>query len=336
MRKNYFTASFILIMTMVNAQVLESDNYNSYNLGDLGTDITGSIAGQGNNFTYRGTNADYQIVNIDAGHEKSLELTSVATQAVSSNRAVFKSGLNTAWLNRTTGNDILKVTFQIYTGAAAGGKLIGSETIATDSGIAGIYFNSLTKKIVCYATINTGGTTGSLWEIDGIDNTIYPLNTWISVAYIYNPLGNVTFIINGVTTTVTNYSFYSVTQGKIPSQHYIRMLQIFENTTTIVGTTMAIDNVVVEAVSSTSLGISENTPSDNLGLCIYPNPAKEIVYLKTASKIDFVRIMDFTGKIIFSNTIRNNAIDVSNFPSGIYFINVETENGILNQKFVKE
>lgn len=71
----------------------------------------------------------------------------------------------------------------------------------------------------------------------------------------------------------------------------------------------------------------------NLGVMIYPNPTKDRLNIVTNGAFNKVTITDFSGKIVFTGN--SKTIDVSALSNGIYFVNVETAQGISNTKFVK-
>jgi len=62
-------------------------------------------------------------------------------------------------------------------------------------------------------------------------------------------------------------------------------------------------------------------------LSIYPNPAANIINIKTQNTISKVLIFDVTGKnILKENNIKNNSLNISNLNSGIYFIKILDSN----------
>lgn len=74
-------------------------------------------------------------------------------------------------------------------------------------------------------------------------------------------------------------------------------------------------------------------------ISIYPNPTDGVVNLEFTNKdIWQITISDMTGKIIFekSETQQNQKIDLSGFDSGIYIISIQTLNGTLVSKIIKE
>jgi hypothetical protein len=68
---------------------------------------------------------------------------------------------------------------------------------------------------------------------------------------------------------------------------------------------------------------------------LYPNPASNQIQLGTEERLKSVLVSDVNGKPVEVNRV-NNLIDVSNLSSGLYFIQVETENGMFREKFIKQ
>jgi hypothetical protein len=72
----------------------------------------------------------------------------------------------------------------------------------------------------------------------------------------------------------------------------------------------------------------------NLGVMIYPNPAQENLNIVTNGTFNKVTITDFTGKVVFIGN--SKSIDISALSNGVYFVKVETTQGISNTKFIKK
>jgi hypothetical protein len=91
-------------------------------------------------------------------------------------------------------------------------------------------------------------------------------------------------------------------------------------------------------VQDSNLGVNSVFASDNVQ--VYPNPATtEInVSLISPSEID-IRVFDLSGKLLVyeANKIVENtySVDVSLLTSGIYFLRINSENGEVTKKFIK-
>ncbi len=86
-------------------------------------------------------------------------------------------------------------------------------------------------------------------------------------------------------------------------------------------------------------GIINNINNENIS--IYPNPSNGIFTIQNpvgSLRPAGVSITDITGKTIYNQQlgIHNSqfVIDISNQPTGIYFINIQTESGIYTEKLI--
>ena len=70
------------------------------------------------------------------------------------------------------------------------------------------------------------------------------------------------------------------------------------------------------------------------GVVIYPNPTKNILNVITDLDIN-AKLYDVTGRMLKSNII-DKQINLSNLPSGIYFLSIEHEGNIYNKRIIKE
>lgn len=76
---------------------------------------------------------------------------------------------------------------------------------------------------------------------------------------------------------------------------------------------------------------------DNNHYFVYPNPAKDWVYIASNDHLPkFIEIVDITGKIIYKNNFSENlfAISLQNWSKGIYFIKIATEKSTISFKLV--
>ncbi|WP_292008947.1 T9SS type A sorting domain-containing protein [Chryseobacterium sp.] len=318
------------------AQVLESDNYNAYTIGNVGTDVTGTTAGQGGMYLYGGTAANFQIVDGGTGHANYLQVTTGNTAAAASNRYVFKSGLDTAWQNRTAGNNIVKGSVDIYTGTSTGVNvsgvaLYGENTSGTEVILVGIRYNSSTKQINGLAYLTDGLTPGT-YNISFNGAPSYPANTWITVGYSYNTTtGAITYTMNGTSTTL-NIAGYTTPAGFSPTEHDVLSSYGTGNTA---ATTFGIDNYTVEASNNAVLAVSENGVLGKKEISIYPNPASDILNISSESKVNKVEIYDMSGKKVNAG-LNGDQVNISNLAPGNYIINIETKDEKTSRRFIKK
>ena len=74
--------------------------------------------------------------------------------------------------------------------------------------------------------------------------------------------------------------------------------------------------------------------SENIN--IYPNPASNFVTIQSDNHINKVVFFNYTGQYILQENINSNKaeIDLSNMQSGIYFLKIDTKNGISVKKLI--
>ncbi len=75
---------------------------------------------------------------------------------------------------------------------------------------------------------------------------------------------------------------------------------------------------------------------DNEEVVIYPNPVDDIVMLETHGRASLqnVIIYDVNGRKVISTS--ESQIDISNLPSGVYLMKIESSDGIFYKKIIKE
>lgn len=78
-------------------------------------------------------------------------------------------------------------------------------------------------------------------------------------------------------------------------------------------------------------GITEN---ENSEFTLYPNPTSGICNIQISEKIERVEFVDLNGRVLITTT--SNTADLSDLPTGIYFVKVYTENGVTTKKIVKK
>ena len=80
-------------------------------------------------------------------------------------------------------------------------------------------------------------------------------------------------------------------------------------------------------------GVEENTASFN----VYPNPVNDKLYIEAETEIKEVVVYDVYGRRQVTETpSHQGSIDVSELNSGVYFIQIKTEEGNITKRFVKE
>lgn len=71
-------------------------------------------------------------------------------------------------------------------------------------------------------------------------------------------------------------------------------------------------------------------------LSVYPNPAEDVLNIKTGDKIENVEVYSVTGQKIIASKVTNNTLNVSQLGKGAYILKVNTSKGAQTTKFIKK
>ncbi|MEJ5051797.1 T9SS type A sorting domain-containing protein [Chryseobacterium culicis] len=78
------------------------------------------------------------------------------------------------------------------------------------------------------------------------------------------------------------------------------------------------------------------THKENQSISVYPNPAKDVLNIRSKQEIIKAEIYDATGRIISSLSVTGNSISVSELTKGNYILKAFTKENVIVQKFIKE
>lgn len=146
---------------------------------------------------------------------------------------------------------------------------------------------------------------------------------------------NPALTLSGYPTTWTKYS-YTITGFTAPTQCKFAFRYFVTNGGTN-GTKSDIIGIDSFSVDTTDLATNQNLDQD---FSVFPNPATNVVTVlnKKGDVIKNIEITDLNGRVISTlneNTI-SSEINISSLTSGIYFLKVQTENGLAVTKLMKE
>ena len=98
-------------------------------------------------------------------------------------------------------------------------------------------------------------------------------------------------------------------------------------------------STMIPVNATVTMGINEL--SNSLFVSVYPNPASDEIEVSTTKEgLNSIEIYNLLGERIYSSLVTDNispfTINIKNFPSGVYIVEVKTEKGVEVRKFVKE
>lgn len=168
-------------------------------------------------------------------------------------------------------------------------------------------------------------TTEELNKLVTDFNALYNLNKTIAdikiVKYFNydlpsddNPLNN----------TFVNYSIYDTSINNYGDDKYFDL--DLNNSVNAMGELYAV------LLTGENLGVNA---LEKQKIKLFPNPTSSILNIQTEKKIIDIKIIDISRRTTNLSNLSDNKIDVSNLSNGMYFVEIKTENGLFNEKFIK-
>lgn len=273
------------------SQSLWTDTFETYTVGNLGTQGGWARDGGGNaNWT--------QVANIDAAHGKSFKLASTAANA----DGVWHYH-DTNWSSATSSNNIFVLEFDYYTGAGGAGG----------AGVAQIYDVDAGYELPF--EIGWSQDDGYMYVADAVDGAILvdavTTNTWYHIKAAYDTTtGEIRVKVNN-----NDIVTYDGSPGLAPQEMDVLLSGISSS---------GFDNIKTSA-TNTDPFLAVSDVAKKSALTVYPNPATEVVNVRSDKKIDSVSIYDAAGKVV--KTTAETTINVQNLAKGSYIVNINYADG---------
>ena len=81
--------------------------------------------------------------------------------------------------------------------------------------------------------------------------------------------------------------------------------------------------------------LSSNTINQEI-INIYPNPSSDFIYINMKDSYKYtISLFNILGELIIDKKINLQQLNLSNLPNGQYFLKIESESGIINEKILK-
>jgi len=332
----------ILSGICAQAQLIDSSDFTSYTNGAIGTNVTGTVPGQGGFYTLHGTNLDYRILNDGVAHGRVFQLTGAAN--ATEDHFMWKDGLPAAWAAREAGNDILEVEFDYYTGPitlSRNSMRLNIYNADLSKVLAGFMIEQDTKIISGLAYYSDDQGTGTYKYSLGTESNpdlVLPINTWVRLGMSFKK-GDGKVIWKG-----PGFDSYTngTTAGLDPSEIDFIATAVYnpgdENTA---GSTARFDNYVVRAVDTDGLLLSVDQFANNAqNATVYPNPVSDLVNIAVKNhNIMQVSVLDMNGRIVKMEKFENSSTvktDLSELSAGIYMMDILSDETHILKKIVKK
>ncbi|MCY1485987.1 hypothetical protein D3C87_205210 [compost metagenome] len=334
----------------VNAQVLESNNFNTLTVGDIGTDMTGATAGQDGWFTQSsngtapttGTNsgpANFQVVT---SGQSSNGIKIVSSNGNKGSRFMFKAGMDDAWAARTTGNDIIQLEFDFFTGSASTSTAQNGMSIYGVDGaslriVGGFAYVPSTKTLSGVAYLTNGATLGTYLVGLGASAAtpiVLTDNTWYRLGVAYDTTtGEVVWKGPGFNTGINEANY----AGPFPPERVVLSSAVPATNAAVSENTY--DNYVVTATPTIDL-LSTNDFAAVSKFSVYPNPSNGLVNISSDlnSSLNSVSITDLNGRTVKAVELNGDSsvqVNISDLSAGVYMMNINSDQGSTTKKIIK-
>lgn len=354
--------SFLFISSL-KAQVLYSEDFESYSIGDVGTDFTGQTIGQGGWFTTSGWaiihyptpsfNGLFQIQN-DPANRNGITIT--GHPYLYAGGTVLEKDIDVVLANRINGNDIFKFEVDFYTAQQTTNTLpsnaisFGLDRIKESSSYNPYFYSPPMAGFTFYS--DSGEIRGQQYDqedfayqtyfLENNQPLILPFDTWIhfvvyadyinnKIIYEIPSLGAV-----GERDFLTDYPYPDNINNYPPESIKIinGMLDIGEGLPTY-----RFDNFKVTALNSVLS--TEEALSNSFRL--YPNPAADLVTITNSDNtyIKQIEIYDLTGKLISAQNYyfedkTEIQLNVEKLTTGVYLLHLQTDESVSIKKLIKK
>jgi hypothetical protein len=357
MKKLLLLITLSLSFQFIDAQVLMNDDFNSLNTGNVSTEITGSVAGQGGYFLFssNGGTATSPTTSTNAGVSNSqIVATGNASKGILlegpngnfGSRFVWKDGLPALWSARTANNNIIELEIDINPGAGTTtSKNVFGVYIynaAFDKVLVGFTVSAATRELflVCYSTPAPDPADNWSYSLAAAPGIQLPANTFSRIGISYNlTTGQARIKAPGI--AAAGLTLAGSSAGTAPAE--IDFLSFSGSTTAApntLSTTMVMDNLTVRASATDTLLDNATFESETTIFSVSPNPAKDLITISNTENISVnsISITDLNGRIVKQNTysnVTNVQVNISDLSSGVYMMNITSDKGSVTKKIIK-
>jgi hypothetical protein len=112
-----------------------------------------------------------------------------------------------------------------------------------------------------------------------------------------------------------------------------------QNTTTgsrTASITVSSPGIVPQSLLVTQdVGVTSVFSNQNPSIRIYPNPAKEFLFIEGFVSKTSVQVYNINGTLSLSNVLNSPVLNIGNLDNGVYFLKITDRKGVTIRKFLK-
>jgi hypothetical protein len=83
------------------------------------------------------------------------------------------------------------------------------------------------------------------------------------------------------------------------------------------------------------IGVTSVSNNQNPSIRIYPNPAKEYLFIEGFLSKTSVRVYNVNGSLLMSKALNSPVLDIHRLENGVYFLMITDRKGVTIRKFLK-
>jgi len=342
--------SIVIFVSVIKtqAQVLYTETFDTFTLGNLGTDVTGVVPGQGGWLTTKATNANYAIIaEPNKGNVLSM-FTNTPKQDTNKEFEVKKEGLKALINQKNAGNEVIKVEFDFYTGTqsmvsgAANGCYVYFYTDNPVYQTITTLFSFSINHSVGYINFmyNNGAAQRTILK----NNTYLNFNTWYTFIVYLDYKNKAIYLEMPALKLINKGDFLlNAASTNIAQDFKIDAIHLWMNTPGIINNNKResrYDNFKITALKDVPAHVLSTNEVLNEQFNVYPNPATNVVNVTNSANIlvEQITVYDVAGKQISTQVFNNEnqvQLNIENLPTGTYLFHIETDQGTAVKKIVK-
>lgn len=143
----------------------------------------------------------------------------------------------------------------------------------------------------------------------------------------------ITFLVDGVGFYTYNPSVKNINTWPFTEDQYILLNIAMGGISGSIDPNVSTGTMIVDYVHVYQNTLSTNDIEKN-AFRIYPNPIQDEIHIKANTNIEYIELFDVLGNFILKQSESTNSINVSNLKSGVYFLNIFSNNTRLVKKVI--
>lgn len=213
-------------------------------------------------------------------------------------------------------------TFPLSFGDSNADTVSGTFAGSVDgTNVSGTFSGSFDAEVDAYGTLNLND-----FGLGAYNGNVTRIKTVLDISLVVAGIFNIGTVVQ------TGYYYYDDADGSLVFRSSTNEFDIDAFGTVFMDTV-----ALYEAQDRSTLNIDNyNLTSDNAK--IFPNPVNDIlnVKLSNTNQLQSIQVVDLNGRIILNIDRPSNTIDMSSLQSGLYILNIDTSNGNITKRFIKQ